>query len=39
MDYRENEFLWVEKYRPRKLEDCILPASQKTIFLEMLAKG
>ena len=23
MDYRENEFLWVEKYRPRKLEDCI----------------
>jgi DNA polymerase III delta prime subunit len=39
MDYRENEFLWVEKYRPRKLEDCILPADQKTIFLEMLAKG
>ena len=39
MDYRENEFLWVEKYRPRKLEDCILPADQKTIFLEMLSKG
>jgi DNA polymerase III delta prime subunit len=39
MEYRENEFLWVEKYRPRKLEDCILPADQKTIFLEMLAKG
>jgi DNA polymerase III delta prime subunit len=39
MDYRENEFLWVEKYRPRKLEDCILPADQKHIFLEMLAKG
>lgn len=39
MEYRENEFLWVEKYRPRKLEDCILPADQKTIFQEMLSKG
>jgi len=39
MDYRENEFLWVEKYRPRKLEDCILPADQKRIFHEMLSKG
>jgi len=39
MDYRENEFLWVEKYRPRKLEDCILHADQKRIFHEMLSKG
>ena len=39
MDYRENEFLWVEKYRPLTLEDCILPADQKHIFQEMLAKG
>jgi DNA polymerase III delta prime subunit len=39
MDYREDEFLWVEKYRPRKLEDCILPANQKKIFQEMLVKG
>ena len=39
MDYRENEFLWVEKYRPRTLEDCILPADQKHIFQEMLSKG
>jgi DNA polymerase III delta prime subunit len=39
MDYRENEFLWVEKYRPKKLEDCILPANQKKIFQEMLTKG
>ena len=39
MEYRENEFLWVEKYRPRKIEDCILPADQKQIFQEMLAKG
>jgi DNA polymerase III delta prime subunit len=39
MDYREDEFLWVEKYRPRTLDDCILPASQKNVFKEMLAKG
>lgn len=39
MDYREDEFLWVEKFRPRKLDDCILPPSQKKVFQEMLAKG
>ena len=39
MDYREDEFLWVEKYRPRKLDDCILPADQKKIFQEMLLKN
>jgi DNA polymerase III delta prime subunit len=39
MEYREDEFLWVEKFRPRKLDDCILPPSQKKIFQEMLAKG
>jgi len=39
MDYREDEFLWVEKYRPRTLDNCILPASQKNVFKEMLAKG
>lgn len=35
----QNEFLWVEKYRPLTLEDCILPADQKHIFQEMLSKG
>jgi DNA polymerase III delta prime subunit len=39
MEYREDEFLWVEKFRPRKLDDCILPPSQKKVFQEMLAKG
>jgi len=39
MDIREQEFLWVEKYRPRTLADCILPADQKKIFQEMLSKG
>ena len=39
MEYREDHFLWVEKYRPRKLDDCILPESQKTIFGDMLERG
>lgn len=39
MEIREDQFLWVEKYRPRTLDDCILPAGQKQIFEDMLAKG
>ena len=31
-----DEFLWVEKYRPRTIEDCILPDN---IFLDFLDKG
>jgi DNA polymerase III delta prime subunit len=33
------EFLWVEKYRPRTIEDCILPPSIKTYFQDMVDKG
>jgi DNA polymerase III delta prime subunit len=39
MEVREDQFLWVERYRPRKLSDCILPADQKKVFEEMLEKG
>jgi len=34
-----DEFLWVEKYRPQKIEDCILPEQTKKPFLEFLNKG
>ena len=34
-----DEFLWVEKYRPKKIEDCILPESIKKTFLDFLDKG
>jgi DNA polymerase III delta prime subunit len=30
--------LWVEKYRPRKLDECILPADQKKVFQDMVEK-
>jgi DNA polymerase III delta prime subunit len=33
------EYLWVEKWRPKKIEDCILPEKQKKIFREMIEKG
>ena len=39
MEVSDNEFLWVEKYRPRNLEDCILPAEQKAAFQEFIDKG
>ena len=34
-----DEFLWVEKYRPQKIEDCILPEQTKKTFLEFLNRG
>ena len=34
-----DEFLWVEKYRPQTIEDCILPEQTKKTFLEFLNKG
>jgi DNA polymerase III delta prime subunit len=38
MEFREDQFLWVERYRPRKLDDCILPADQKKVFQDMVEK-
>ena len=33
------DFLWVEQYRPRTIQDCILPDQQKKkTFLEFLKK-
>ena len=34
-----DEFLWVEKYRPKTIEDCILPEQTKKTFLDFLDKG
>jgi DNA polymerase III delta prime subunit len=35
----KDDFLWVEKYRPHKIEDCILPESLKTTFSEFVKQG
>ena len=34
-----DEFLWVEKYRPKTIEECILPEGIKKTFLDFLDKG
>jgi DNA polymerase III delta prime subunit len=34
-----DEFLWVEKYRPKTIEECILPEATKKTFLDFLDKG
>ena len=34
-----DEFLWVEKYRPKTIEECILPERTKKTFLDFLNKG
>ena len=34
-----SDFIWVEKYRPQKIEDCILPKNIKKTFSEFLNKG
>ncbi len=33
------DFLWVEKHRPKKIEDCILPDEIKNTFKDFVAKG
>ena len=34
-----SEFLWVEKYRPQKIEDCILPYDIKDTFRQIVQQG
>ena len=34
-----SDFLWVEKYRPKTVQDCILPESIKNTFQEFVKKG
>ena len=33
------DFLWVEEYRPKTIDDCILPDSLKTLFTSFVQKG
>ncbi|MBH21642.1 MAG: DNA polymerase [Rhodobiaceae bacterium] len=35
----ENQFLWVEKYRPQTIDECVLTESLKDTFKEFIASG
>lgn len=39
MDIRNDEFAWVEKYRPRSIDDCILPKHLAETFKGFVEKG
>ena len=34
-----SDFIWVEKYRPKTIEECILPDTTKKTFQSFLDKG
>jgi len=34
-----NDFLWVEKYRPTTIADCILPSNMTEVFQQMIKTG
>ena len=34
-----SDFIWVEKYRPKTIDECILPDRIKNTFKEFLVKG
>lgn len=38
-DFDASQYLWVEKYRPKKIADCILPAHVKDAFQKMVDSG
>ena len=39
IDSRDEMFLWVERYRPQKIDECVLPESLKNTFKEYIAQG
>ena len=39
IESRNDQFLWVEKYRPQTIDECILPESMKTTFKQYIEQG
>jgi len=39
IESRDDQFLWVEKYRPQTIDECVLPEALKNTFKEYIAKG
>ena len=39
IESREDQFLWVEKYRPQNIDECVLPERLKNTFKEYITQG
>lgn len=39
IETRDDQFLWVEKYRPQTIDECVLPESLKNTFKQYVAQG
>lgn len=39
IESRDDQFLWVEKYRPQTIDECILPESMKATFKQYISQG
>lgn len=39
IDKVEDQFLWVESYRPQSIDDCVLPEALKNTFKSYVAQG
>jgi DNA polymerase III delta prime subunit len=39
IEFRDDQFLWVEKYRPQKIDECVLPESLKDTFKQYISQG
>jgi DNA polymerase III delta prime subunit len=39
IEQQKDQFLWVEKYRPQNIDDCILPDALKKTFKDYVAQG
>ena len=39
IESKDNQFLFVERYRPQRIDDCILPESIKTTFNNYIKQG
>jgi len=39
MNDNPNEFMWAQKYRPRLIDDCILPQATKSMVKDMVSQG
>ncbi len=39
IESRDDQFLWVEKYRPQTIDECILPEAMKNTFKQYIQQG